>query len=214
MAPGIKQEDNLVRMRHSLAVIMTGFMPAAAMADDVKPCTISPELHLSVRDTQRLNGLDESRAKGLAAVEKEADPDVGNAVAGMFDRGVITLAAVTPGMYRCRTIKLGGQDPALSSVVYGYFACKIGKATGGWSLAKTTGSQNFSGMLTPAGDGLVYKGASFYGYEGPRAYGDDPDRDQVGCMYGVADNPRHYMLELPSPLLESLHDIIEFVPAR
>jgi len=204
----------MARMRCALALVMAGLMPGMALADDVKPCTISPDLHLSARDTQRLQRLDDSRAKGLAAVEKEADPEVGKAVAGMFDRGVIPLATVMPGTYRCRTIKLGGKDDALSSVVYGYFSCKIAKADGGWSLAKVTGSQNFSGTLTPAGDGLVYKGASNYGYESPHRYGDDPDDDQVGCMYGVADNPRHYMLELPSPLLESLHDIIEFVPAK
>ena len=204
----------MVRMALVLAAISAGLTPAVAMADDVKPCTISPDLHLSVRDTHRLNGLGDSRAKGLAAVEKEADPEVGKAVAGMFDHGVVALATVTPGTYRCRTIKLGGKDEVLSSVVYGYFTCKIAKADGGWSLAKVTGSQNFSGMLAPAGDGLLYKGASNYSYERPHRYGDDPDDDQVGCMYGVADNPRHYMLELPSPLLESLHDIIEFVPGK
>lgn len=201
-------------MRYALLAIVAASAPCEAMADDVKPCTISPDLHLSVRDAQRLDGLEDSRARGLAAVEKEADPEVGKAVAGMFDRGVVALATMTAGTYRCRTIKLGGKDEALTSVVYGYFTCKIAKADGGWSLAKVTGSQNFSGMLTPAGDGLIYKGASNYGYESPHRYGDDSDDDQVGCMYGVADNPRHYMLELPSPLLESLHDIIEFVPVK
>ena len=203
-----------MRMRMMALAMSFTLLPTAAPADEVKSCTAAPDAGLSVHDTTRLAHLEDSRAKGLAANEKDADPEVGKALGQIYDRGIVAASAVVPGNYRCRTIKLGSQFEGGRSVAYGYFACRIAKGASGWTIAKTTGSQNFTGTLTPGGDGLLYKGAGHYGYEKPRAYGSEPEQDQVGCLYGIADNPRHYVLELPEPQFESLFNVIELVPAR
>ena len=40
------------------------------------------------------------------------------------------------------------------------------------------------------------------------------ERDQIGCLYGVAGDTPRYVLELPSPRFESVHDLIVLEPAE
>ena len=113
------------------------------------------------------------------------------------------------GDYRCRTIKMGGGVPL---TVYGFFACEVDEAADGYqAILKTSGSQRFSGTLTPSAGGLFYLGALNYADEDPIAYGVNAERDQVGCLYRSGDS---YVLELPSPQFESVHDVIELVAAE
>lgn len=169
------------------------------------------DIDLSERDAVRLAQLEQSRLRGLSASLLGESAEERSAVAAIFSDGLAPPdPGALPGRYECRTIKLGGLLPL---IVYGWFRCEIGEDAGGsFSIAKVTGSQNFTGTLFPgeAGSGLIFRGASHYGDEGPRDYGDDPERDEVGCFSAAGNG--HFVLELPFPVLESAHDVIEFRP--
>lgn len=193
-----------------MLVVGALLLPGSAWADmpaGAKPCTIDPALGLSPRDQAKLGDLIGSRTRGLAAALTEPDANARQAIAATFENGMLPIADIPVGDYRCRTIKLG---PELS-VVYGYFKCRIDKDGSDWTITKVSGSQNFSGILRRAGDGLIFKGAGNYSDERPRPYDGNSDRDMVGCLYKeFAENPI-YALEIPSPAFESLHDVIELV---
>jgi hypothetical protein len=120
-----------------------------------------------------------------------------------------------PGLYRCRTIKLGDKAGfGLPYVAYGWFRCHIELSSGGdLTLRKLTGSQRTSGHLYPMNrKRLAYLGAEAWGDgEGPLAYGENPERDQAGVFDRIG--PQRYRLVLPWPKYESELDIIELVPA-
>lgn len=182
--------------------------PAFAQAS----CVITQEHGLSAADQKRMAGLEQARLQGLGQAMTGENANERSVVADLFGAGITPVDELPLGAYQCRTIKLGGNLPL---VVYGWFKCEIKLEADGVHVRKLTGSQNFSGMLLASGDesgSLIYRGASYYGYEGPgRAYGDDPERDQVGCFNAVAGNDARFVLELPLPVVESLHDVIEFV---
>lgn len=185
---------------------------APALAYDA--CSVPADFKLTEKDTSRLSNLDTSRTRGLgAALRSESAADRGD-VAELFDSGLAPVDPdLLPGAYRCRTIKMGGNGPAL--VVYQWFQCEITEQGEGFAVGKVTGSQNFNGVLVPAGAGYAYRGALTYGYEDtPVRYGENAERNQVGCLSAVTKGNRHFVLELPFPVFESFHDVIEFVPAE
>ncbi|OAM80045.1 DUF4893 domain-containing protein [Devosia elaeis] len=186
-----------VRSRPFAALALAGLLalqPLSALA-----CTMPKTAGLNPADQERMRDFWGARSQGLAeALVAESAGDA-------------PLQAIPDGDYRCRTIKLGGLLPL---TVYSAFDCTI--SGNGTRIDKQTGSQRFSGSLMPAGTALFYRGALNYDDEAPLAYDADPERNQVGCLYGVPDNgsgPR-YRLELPRPHFESNHDVIELVPKR
>lgn len=76
-----------------------------------------------------------------------------------------------------------------------------------------SGSQRFTGTLTPGDGGLFYQGAIHYNNDPARTYGDDPEFDQVGCLVKLAGQEL-YRLELPYPIHESTFDVIELRRSR
>ncbi|WP_395945716.1 DUF4893 domain-containing protein [Brevundimonas sp.] len=118
-----------------------------------------------------------------------------------------------PGTYRCRTIKLGrrveGQGPAY--VDYPWFACSVEMTPGGdLVLTKTTGSQRTRGLLYPDTDRrLVYVGAQAWGADEKTfpAYGDKPERDQVGVLERIGQN--RWRLAIPWPKQEAKLELLE-----
>lgn len=197
--------------RRKPAILLAAILALAGSPALAMPCAPAPEsLALTSADSARIADLDRSRARGLGSALLGESLDEREVVAGLFTPGLVRPGEIA-GDYQCRTIKLGGILPL---TVYGWFRCEIAPSEAGFAIRKTTGSQNFSGTLIASGDGYLYKGASNYGDESPRAYGDKPDENQVGCLTGLAGQSGHLLLELPSPLLESLHDVIELRPAR
>jgi hypothetical protein len=197
--------------RYAAALMAALALSGPALAqNDI--CPLPEVLELNGDDISRLENLGTSRIIGLGSAmrsEYAADRAV---VAELFEPGIAPVdPELLAGDYRCRTIKMGGILPL---VVYQWFRCEIRETEEGWTIDKVTGSQNFSGILIPGeGTGVVYRGASTYGYEdASRAYGDDPEHDQVGCLSAVTKGNRHFMLELPFPRLESYHDVIELRP--
>lgn len=171
-------------------------------------CAVPDGAALSEADTTRMSQFEASRTRGLAEALLGADERERAIVATLFAPGTEPIDTIPDGNYRCRTIKLGGILPL---VTYNYFACRIGE--NGTRIEKTSGSQRFTGSFTPSGDASFYQGALHYNNDPALAYGDDPEMDQVGCLHKVSGQTV-YRLEMPYPLFESTHDVIELIPAN
>lgn len=168
------------------------------------------------RDVERLGRLAESRARGLEEASRAAPADRA-AIRSVLDAATVAVREDRlVGLWRCRTLKLGGMTPA---VVYGWFRCRISHGQDGLVFEKLSGSQRTSGVLYANGDGLVYLGASYV-----TAYG-QPEKKPVysgnGASAGAAATPDDQIglfsmicagrarLELPYPVQESTFDVIE-----
>lgn len=153
--------------------------------------------------------IGQARAAGhdadLAALGDLGDPDI-----------ALADAAPPPGVYRCRTVKLGAQtEGMLDYVDYPPFQCAITTAAGNrLHFAKLTGSQRQKGVLWPDGHNrMVFLGTLELGDErAPIAYGADEERNVVGALERVG--PNRWRLALPWPHWESNLDLIELVPAN
>lgn len=165
-------------------------------------------LDLSARDAARLSELKDTRTRGLAAAVLGEDANERALVSTLFSSGLGVPKTVPTGNFKCRTLKMGGIS---ALVTYGFFDCRINTNGDQFSIEKLTGSQRFTGRLVVQDGGIAYQGASHYGYEEPRAYLGDSDRDQVGCLYETLGKPGSLVLELPAPFFESVHDVIELV---
>lgn len=172
------------------------------------PCTLDGDHDLTESDQYRINHLFTARTMGLAQAMRAENADDRAYVSDMFQAGLYPVSFMPAGLYRCRTIKLGGLSDL---IIYQWFECAVGADEDGTlTLRKTTGSQNFVGTLQPAGAGLLFRGAGHYGYEDDtRRYGDDEERNEVGCLTKDAEDGTRFVLEEPFPQFESLHDIIE-----
>jgi hypothetical protein len=168
-------------------------------------------------DVQRLEQLSQSRLKGLDEASAGNSSDL-NAIRSILQAGTVPAAAgKLTGVWKCRTMKLGGLTP---EIVYGWFKCRISQSHDGRIFfEKLSGSQRTSGYLYPEGDGFVYLGASYVNYNGvrekPPVYSGrgasvgaaaTPD-DQIGMLSLAYDGRAR--LELPSPVQESVFDVIE-----
>ena len=185
----------------ALLLLIAGALPAAADG------TLA-ERTLTATDKARLARFDESRGKAIAEARaggSKADLVVLDAVLASGPEPI--LGTDIRGAYRCRTVKLGGNLPL---TVYGWFQCRIDEDDLGYRLAKTSGSQRFTGHFIDDSDKrLLFYGAGHYADEKPRGYKADGERDMVG--YFVKAGAKRYRLELPLPKVESTFDIIELV---
>ena len=202
-------------MRRTLISLLLSTALTAPVLADVPtlsglPCAPAPELGLSERDTFRLEHLMTSRSRGLAAALLSDSAADRAAVEAFYAAGLSPIATIPEGKYRCRTLKLGGILPL---TIYGWFDCDVRTISGELRIEKLTGSQRFSGTLTPSTEGLTYVGALHYGDETPRPYDGASDRDQVGCLLKAFEDGTPFVLEMPFPTLESFHDVILLEPA-
>lgn len=173
-------------------------------------CGVPSNYGLEAEDITRMARLQTTRFMGLAAALKLDNSAERQTISALFSGGFspITSAERVIGKYQCRTIKLGGNLPA---IVYGWFDCDVFPEEAALVIRKTSGSQRFFGLLAPAANGLAYKGALHYGYEDiSKFYGQDSERNQVGCFSAIDESMNHFVLELPAPKFESVHDVIEF----
>lgn len=170
-------------------------------------CSVPEGVELNETDAGRMAQFDQSRTRGLGEALLGQNLAERQIVSALFAPDIARIETIPDGDYRCRTIKLGGLMPLIS---YTYFACTISED--GARIEKTSGSQRFSGSLTPSDEGLFYQGALHYNDDPLLAYDDNPEHNQVGCLYRVGEAAR-YRLEMPYPFFESTHDVIELVPA-
>ena len=161
-------------------------------------------------DVDRLKRLDAAWEEARATVSRggvEALEKLGPVV----DPKTPALANVhpAPGVYRCRTIKMG----ELGLIAYDWFRCRVELTPGGdLTFTKLTGSQRGAGKFYPSGESnrrLVYLGGQAWGLDekAPTAYGADTQRDQIGVLERIGD--QHWRLVLPWPRVESQLDVIE-----
>lgn len=164
-------------------------------------------------DVARLERLDQAWREALKEASDDGHGPELRALGALRDRTVsLPRPQPTPGNYRCRVIKLGSQgESGLSFVAYPYFRCRVDLTPGGdLTFRKVTGSQRTSGNFYPdTARRLVYLGAEAWGSEGPRRYGRDNERDQIGVLERIG--PNRYRLALPYPHYESVLDLIEIV---
>lgn len=187
----------------ALALLTAGSAQAASAnwRDDVSP-----------EDARRLDRLNEAWTQALRQARREGHGRELAALGPLTDpNAALARPHPTPGVYRCRTIKLGYPgESGLAYVAYGWFKCRVELTPGGDLIfSKVTGSQRPAGNLYPdAPKRLAYVGAVAWGVGERRgAYGRDPERDQVGAFERIG--AQRYRLALPFPKQESLLDLIE-----
>lgn len=143
------------------------------------------------------------RGNELAAEGPLLDPDA-----------ALPRAALSPGPYECRMIKLGrkkaGEGRALAA--FKPFACYVEAEGTLLTIVKQTGSQRPAGRLWPDGDSrMIFLGAVGLDAESPPpAYGAGPDSDVAGYVERIA--PFRWRLVMPWPRGDSLLDILELAP--
>lgn len=123
-------------------------------------------------------------------------------------------AALPPGDYLCRTIKIGAKSPGLLDyIAYQPFACRVRAENGLLSFTKLTGSQRPIGLFFPDSDRrMIFLGTLQLGDEQrPLQYGRDRERDLAGIVERVGE--RRWRLVFPYPHFESTVDVLELVPA-
>lgn len=191
-----------MRERLFLVAAIAAALPslaAAASGDWTKDATQYDRRRLEQLNQAWTEALSEARrgghARELSAQGPLFKPDAG-----------LRRPEPAPGLYRCRTFKLGGNLPY---VAYGWFKCRVELTPGGdMLLRKTTGSQRQSGNLYPDGPRRqVFLGAVAWGDEKPLAYRQNVERDQAGVLERIGQN--RWRLALPYPKQESKLDVIE-----
>ena len=191
-----------------LFLIALALVPFGANAAETA-CSLPKRFGLSPTDVARFEQLQVFRSMGLASALIGEKPGERQIVSDLFSNGFAKISNPNDvaGKFQCRTIKLGGTLPL---TVYGWFDCEIFPEEAALVIRKSSGSQRFLGFLRPGGDGLAYKGALSYGYEDVMTlYGQNPERNQVGCLSAIDTRMDHFVLELPNPAFESIHNVIE-----
>jgi len=165
--------------------------------------------HVRLRDwrSAMVDALAKARASGHdAAIAKEGallDPDA-----------ALENAALPPGDYRCRTIKIGAKPPSTDDfVVNPPHDCRVSKAGQIERLRWIGGSQRPTGKLYPdTPSRQVFLGVMVLGDERAAIrYGRDPDRDMVGALQRIGNED--WRLLLPEPAWDAMMNVIEIRPA-
>lgn len=171
----------------------------------------------TANDRERLR---EWRTAWLEALEKARRAGHGGEISAegvlLEPDAALAEAAIPPGDYRCRVIKLGGKSEGLLDyVAYPFFACRIGAGEGGTlEFTKLTGSQRPIGRLFPESRRrMVFLGTLQLGDEqATLRYGHDRDRDMAGVIERISG--RRWRLVFPYPAFESTLDVLELLPAE
>ncbi len=166
-------------------------------------------------DASLLGRLDQAWRLGRAEAEEAGFARQVEALGPLVDPNAAQVGRLQPppGTYRCRTIKLGRrvEGQGLAYVDYPWFACSVALTPGGdLTLTKTSGSQRTRGLLYPdTGRRLVYVGAQAWGEAETTfpAYGDKPERDQVGVLERIGQN--RWRLVIPWPKQEAKLELLE-----
>lgn len=152
--------------------------------------------------------LEEARGSGHGAdIAREGsllDPDA-----------AIRGAALPPGDYLCRTIKLGSQGAGgLDYTPYPAFRCRVSAGRDGLMLfTKLTGSQRPVGRLYGENPHRqIFLGTMQLSDERQvLSYGRDRDRNMAGQVERIGE--RRWRILFPYPHFESTLDVLELVPA-
>jgi len=167
-------------------------------------------------DLARLRHWRNSWVEALAAVRATGHgEEVTREGALLEPDSALPGAALAPGLYRCRTIKLGAKAPSNADfVAYPANHCRVSMRGTRLHFERLDGSQRPIGALFP-------DTARRPGFLGTLQLGDerlalrysrDDERDMAGVVERVGEN--QWRLVLPAPHFESLLDVIELTPER
>lgn len=130
------------------------------------------------------------------------------------DAGLPDGAAVPPGNYRCRTIKLGTRRTGMPTyAAYPASRCRVvAPAAGPMRFIELTGTQRVVGHLYPdTARRMVFLGSVELGDERDALrYGSDQERNAPAIVERIG--PRQWRLVFPRPSFESIIDVMELVP--
>ena len=166
-------------------------------------------------DRRRLRDWRDAWVEALAQARGEGHEAAIAAEGALLDPDVlIEDAALPPGDYLCRTVKLGSREPGVipSFSAEAAAPCRVGAIDARMTFARLGGGQRPIGRLYPDNElRLVFLGTLQLTDE-VRAYqyGVDRDRDMVGLVQRIGE--RRWRLVLPRPAHESLLDVIELTP--
>lgn len=187
----------------------------APSAEELPPATGSWRSVATARDRERLRGWWAAWQAALASARAGGHGPTVEAE-GVILNPLIALPNphLPPGDYRCRTIKLGAQQPGgLAYVSYPWFRCRVTAEQDMFSFEKLSGSQRQVGLIFDDTDRRkIFLGTLVLGDE-QRAldYGADANRDLAGILERVG--PMRWRIAFPRPAFESLVDVLEVVPA-
>jgi hypothetical protein len=165
-------------------------------------------------DRDRLRGWRAAWVEALRAAREEHRAEMAREGVLLDPDAALDRPAPPPGTYMCRTIKIGGQNPALLDwVSYPQFRCRIRQDGRQLTFTRQGGSQRPVGRLYDDGiRRMIFLGSLQLGDERETLrYGADPERDLAGILERVGDN--RWRLVFPRPTFESILDVIELVPA-
>jgi hypothetical protein len=196
-------------------------LSACALVKPPGPASVLPH----VEDPWRAIATDDDRARmrdwrdsfvaALDAADKAGrGSDVAREGALLAADAGLADAAPPPGAYRCRWIKLGGQDPRQPAfIAYPPVACRISAADQATTFETLAGPQRAAGrFFAETNARMAFLGTLQIGDErGTLRYGEDQQRDMAGFVERIGE--RRWRLVLPAPHFESLLDVIELVPA-
>jgi hypothetical protein len=163
-------------------------------------------------DTGRLDRLASAWSEGLA----EARPRFGRAIdaegALLNPTAGLARAALPPGSYNCRLIRLGAGPRRAAFTAYPSYFCYVGVEDELLAFTKQTGSERQAGYVWNDTDvRSVFLGTMVEGTETePRAYGQDSARDLVGVVERVG--PFRYRIVFPWPQGGAKIEVLELVP--
>jgi hypothetical protein len=208
-------------MRPPLLAILLALSACAVSREVVAPPTVErPNDDWRALATEAdLDRLQHWRNAWVEALDKARAAGHGDAITGegalLDPDAALAGAALAPGLYRCRTIKLGRREPANGDfLVYPANRCRVALDRGRLHFARIDGPQRPVGALFPDNARrLVFLGTLQLGDERlALRYSRDEERDMAGLIERVGEN--RWRLVLPYPHFESLLDVIELTPER
>lgn len=190
-----------MRTRTAILIAALAATPAAAFGPDLAPI-------IRAEDRIRLEHVDTVAGRTLRGALAQGTPDdLAVLMQGLAGRPLPAdqAAALLPGDWSCRMLKLGGGLPL---VVYQPFRCRIDTDGG---FVKLTGSQRMQGMIGDLDGAQAYLGTGYIAGDTAPPYADLPDSidpaatpqrvPEVGMVEVVS--PTQARILMPLPMLES-----------
>lgn len=163
-------------------------------------------------DSARLDRLADAWSEGLAEARSRFSRQVDAEGALLSPGAGLPRAALPPGSYNCRLIRLGSGPRRAAFTAYPSYFCYVGVEDELLAFTKQTGSERQAGYIwTDTDIRSVFLGAMVEGAEtDPQAYGQDPARDLVGTVERVG--PFRYRIVFPAPRGGAKIEVLELIP--